>query len=110
MKSLSEPLQGKEHKCDSEEAKRLHMSASSLQVEKNTFNAEGFEPGVSHIEASDLTTRLNCSHNLNISYSSEYIYTITGKGQLQVRANSHFNFKMISCPRHRILCEKLQTF
>ena len=35
MKSPSELLWGKEHNCDLEEAKRLHVSASSL--EKKTF-------------------------------------------------------------------------
>jgi hypothetical protein len=86
-----------------EEAKRIDVPV--IWPEKITFAVMRIEPRTFHFRVSDSPIQPNCSHILNINYSSWYIYTKTWKGKLQavtmalrpmatssVRVNSHLKW------------------
>ena len=78
---------------------------------------------VSHFHKSDSPTQPNCSHDLSIWHASKLIEIHKNlKGQLSccsLQAMTtkwlqgcmyQFTFKLISCPRHKMLYEQLQFF
>jgi hypothetical protein len=129
MKALSEQLRGKAHWFRSEEAKRSSRAChvpSKNHFYRHVIRGWIFEPQIFYIRVSDAPIRPYSSHNLKMYHYCWYVFTKTWKGQLHSytatgRDNGtpasgynfftcQFTFKSISCPRHRIICEKLCPF